>query len=329
MADAPDRYLDNTWTSNRLANVANGKRHPIQVVVRRTGLTADVLRAWERRYTAVEPERSSSGRRLYSDDDIERLRLLKRATAAGRSIGQVASLATDALAAMVRDDEVQEAAAPRAEAGPRDDTEARQYVADAMQAVADMDAPRLDAVLRRSAIGMNALEFVETVVAPLLEQIGDGWHAGELSVAHEHAASVVARRVIGGMLAASSDREGAPVIVVATPSGERHEFGAMMVAATAAAAGWCVVYLGPDIPADSIAVAVERHAPRLVALSVVTSAPVGSEISALRGRLPKDVTLVLGGRGFTAETESEGVVRLSDLGALRAFLKKASAGRAG
>ena len=104
--------------------MSEGKRHPIQIVVRRTGLTADVLRAWERRYTAVEPARSSSGRRLYTDDDIERLRLLKRATDAGRSIGQVATLATDALTAMVRDDEAQEAEAPRAEARSRDDSEA-------------------------------------------------------------------------------------------------------------------------------------------------------------------------------------------------------------
>jgi len=298
-------------------------------VVRRTGLTADVLRAWERRYTAVEPARSSSGRRLYTDDDIERLRLLKRATDAGRSIGQVATLATDALTAMVRDDEAQEAEAPRAEAGPRDDTEATQHVGDAMEAVADMNAPRLDAVLRRSAIGMSALEFIETVVAPVLQQIGDRWHAGELSVAHEHVASAVTRRVLGSMLAASSDREAAPAIVVATPARERHEFGAMMVAATAAAAGWSVVYLGSDLPAGSIVVAVERHAPRLVALSVVSTEPVGSEIEDLRRLLPKDVTLLLGGRGLTTETKADGVVKISDLGSFRTYLKTVSAGRAG
>ena len=308
--------------------MSDGKRHPIQVVVRRTGLTADVLRAWERRYTAVQPARSSSGRRLYSDEDIERLRLLKRATDAGRSIGQIASLGTEALAAVVRDDEVQEAEAPRKQADIRDEAEASREVLEAMQAVADMDTPRLDAILRRSAIGLNALEFMETVAAPLLQQIGDGWHAGELTIAHEHAASAVMRRVVGSLLEASSDREGAPAIVVATPSGERHEFGAMMVAAMAAAAGWRAEYLGPDIPADAIAVAVERHAPRLVALSVVNSVLPEGEIAALRAQLPKDVTLILGGRGYTSETEVEGVVRLPDLSAFRAFLKKVSAGRA-
>jgi MerR family transcriptional regulator, light-induced transcriptional regulator len=79
-------------------------RHPMRVVTRRTGLSADLLRAWERRYEVVTPARSESGRRLYSDADIERLRLLYRATLAGRTIGQVAELPTDALAALVRRD---------------------------------------------------------------------------------------------------------------------------------------------------------------------------------------------------------------------------------
>jgi DNA-binding transcriptional MerR regulator len=85
------------------------KRHPIQVVVRRTGLTADVLRAWEKRYGVIEPGRSEGGRRLYSDRDIERLRLLRRATGAGRRISQIAGLATEELAALVKEDEREEA----------------------------------------------------------------------------------------------------------------------------------------------------------------------------------------------------------------------------
>src|SRR5579862_6510920 len=81
-------------------------RHPMRVVTRRTGLSADLLRAWERRYDVVTPTRSDGGRRLYSDPDIERLRLLYRATLAGRGIGQVAELSTTALAALVRQDAI-------------------------------------------------------------------------------------------------------------------------------------------------------------------------------------------------------------------------------
>src|SRR5918997_5056654 len=80
-------------------------RHPIGVVAERTGLSPDLLRVWERRYQAVEPSRSLDGQRAYSDADVERLRLLRLATLAGRSIRQVARLTSDELARLVREDE--------------------------------------------------------------------------------------------------------------------------------------------------------------------------------------------------------------------------------
>src|SRR6476659_7302568 len=86
--------------------------HPIQVVTRRTGISADVLRVWEKRYAVVTPVRSPSGRRLYSDADIERLRLIVRATRTGRTIGQVAALPAAALVALLNE-------TPPAEPRPR------------------------------------------------------------------------------------------------------------------------------------------------------------------------------------------------------------------
>src|SRR6478672_11751863 len=76
-------------------------RHPIGVVSRRTGLKQDLIRAWERRYCAVEPGRSETRRRFYSDDDIERLLLLRRVVSAGRAISQVAGLANEELQALI------------------------------------------------------------------------------------------------------------------------------------------------------------------------------------------------------------------------------------
>jgi len=294
--------------------MADEKQHPIQVVVRRTGLTADVLRAWERRYAAVEPRRSRGGRRLYSDTDIERLRLLKRAAAAGRSIGQIASLPTDRLAAIVREDEAQDAG-DTPSARPRVPSAAARYVEQALAAVADLDPARLRVVLSRAAVALTADEFLERVMVGVLERIGAGWHAGELGIAHEHLASAVANHVLGTTVASASGRDAAPAIVVATPSGERHELGAMMAAAAAAAAGWRVVYLGANAPADSIVTAADRHAPRVVALSVIYPQPdaeIAREVELLRERLPKDVTLAVGGSGVTPALERAGAVRVGD-----------------
>ena len=89
-------------------------QHPIQVVTRRTGLSADVLRVWEKRYAVVTPVRSTNGRRLYTDADIERLRLLVEATRTGHPIGQVAALPAAALVALLAEDRP----APRSRRGP-------------------------------------------------------------------------------------------------------------------------------------------------------------------------------------------------------------------
>jgi DNA-binding transcriptional MerR regulator len=71
---------------------APNAHHSIKAVSRRTGLSPHVIRIWEKRYGAVEPRRTSTNRRLYSDAEIERLNSLRLATAAGHSIGNIATL---------------------------------------------------------------------------------------------------------------------------------------------------------------------------------------------------------------------------------------------
>ena len=80
------------------------KRHPIQVAARRSGLSQDTLRAWEKRYGVVEPARSGGRQRLYSDQDVERLRLLRSAVEEGRRISEVANLSAKELTALVLED---------------------------------------------------------------------------------------------------------------------------------------------------------------------------------------------------------------------------------
>ncbi|MGD2135279.1 MAG: MerR family transcriptional regulator [Gemmatimonadales bacterium] len=311
------------------------KRHPIQVVARRTGLSADVLRAWEKRYGAVTPERAAGRRRLYSGDDIERLRLLKRVTAAGRAIGQVAGLSTEQLAAMVREDEAEEVAAPVPGADTPGIASAEQFLERAVQAVRDLDAPRLESLLSVAVVAMRLDRLMTELVVPLLERIGELWEGGELTVAHEHVASAVMRQLLGAMVAGWEGRGGAPTVVAATPQGERHEFGAMMVAASAVAAGWRVVYAGPDLPASDVAEAARQQGARAVALSVVSSqgaAGAANEVAVLRRSLPDDVTLLVGGRAAgerAGALEEVGAVVLTDLAGLRQFLASAGGGLAG
>lgn len=304
----------------------------MRIVTRRTGLSADLLRAWERRYEVVKPSRSQGGRRLYSDADIERLRLLYRATLAGRSIGQLAELSTEALTTLVRQDAKAEAEAELASKGAPESDLIRPpatvgYLAECIRSVERLDAPGVDATLRRALVSLPAAAFLDALVVPLLERLGTRWRAGTLRPVHGHLATAVLRGVLDGVIESASSPLATANLVVATPAGQVHEFGALVVAATAAAEGWRVTYLGPDLPAEDIAEAAARTRARAAALSIVFPAgdpALGDELRRLGAALPEDVTLVVGGAAASAygEVLSEiRAVRLDDLEDFRAQLR--------
>lgn len=301
-------------------------RHPIGVVTQRTGLTTHVLRAWERRYGVVEPDRSEGGHRLYSDADVERLRLLHRLTLGGRQIGQVAHLSTEGLRDLLREDRAAEAAAPRP--SPEGDEERSAGLLEAaFRAVGELDAEALDGLLRRGALTLSTAAFLDHLLVPLMERIGDAWADEELRPAHEHLASAVVVRVAGWLIDNFDPGASAPTIVAATPAGTRHELGALAAAAVAASEGWRVRYLGPDLPAEDIALAAERSGARAVALSVLFPAGdtgVAAEVRHLRRALPAGVAVLVGGSAapsYREALEETGATRLADYGGLRTALR--------
>jgi MerR family transcriptional regulator, light-induced transcriptional regulator len=314
----------------------------MRVVTRRTGLSADLLRAWERRYEVVRPARSESGRRLYSDADLERLRLLYRATLAGRSIGQVAGLSTDALATLVRQDAAADAeanaVAELASEGvqssvPHGPPLAADYLVDCLRAVERLDAPALEATLRRGAVALPVASFLEGLVVPLLERIGTRWREGTLRPVHGHLVTAVLRRVLDRLTETASSPVASPNLVVATLTGQVHEFGALLAAAVAATEGWRVTYLGADLPAEDIAEAAARTRARAAALSLVYPAgdpAVADELRRLRTALPKDVALVVGGAessAYASVLDEIGAVWLGGLADFRAQLRTLRRGR--
>lgn len=301
------------------------KRHPIQVVSRRTGLSADVLRVWEKRYGVVEPGRSDGGRRLYSDADVERLRLLHRASEAGRRIGRVAELSTDDLRTMVREDERQEARARGSQPAPKGSPD--QHLAAAWQAVAEFDPKGLESALMRATLALSAPVLIDDVAAPLLQRIGESWAHGELRPGNEHLASSVMRQVLSSLVASCSPDMDAPRVVVSTPSGQIHEFGALFAAAVAASEGWRVIYLGTDLPGEDIAQVADETGADAIALSLVYppgSPGTAAAIRELGAALVEPVAVTAGGASassYAEDLEEAGAEIVADLRGLREWLR--------
>lgn len=286
-------------------------QHTIRVAARRSGLSAHVIRVWEKRYDAVSPDRTDTNRRLYSEDEIERLTLLRTATHAGHSIGSIARLPTERLRKLVT-----ETAALPALPTPAKTTGAATLIESAIAAIQRLDAPELEQILGRAAVTFGQHGLLEKVIGPLAVKVGDLWRDGTLTAAHEHFASALIRSFLARHSKPFAVNGNAPGILVATPAGQLHELGAVMVAAAANDLGWRVVYLGVSLPAVEIASAARQNQARAVALSIVFPGDdpnLAAELEILRMHLPNEIGLIVGGRAADSYKPT-----LQKIGALRA-----------
>lgn len=284
-------------------------QHSIKFAARKTGLSPHVIRVWEKRYDAVSPDRTDTNRRRYTDTEIERLTLLRAATLAGHSIGDVARLPTEKLRELIPN-------TPAVTILTRgDDLAVATMIADAVTAVLEHNTVKLEEILSRAAVHLGNHGLLERMIGPLAVRIGELWQNGTITAAHEHFASAVIRNFLIRHSKPYAMSGATPTIVVATPAGQIHELGAVMAAAAANDLGWRVIYLGTSLPALEIAGAVLRNQARALALSIVFPGDdpnLPAELETIRKNLPIDVKLIAGGRaaeGYATALERYGFVR--------------------
>ncbi len=275
----------------------NKSYYAIKYVSQRTGLTPHVIRAWEKRYDAVVPVRSPKNRRLYSEEDVQRLQMLKSATDAGHNISQVAGLTTKDLAGLVQREGTAVSPVTRstisAQVGSAED-----YYDACLSAVRNLDAGKLERALDRAAIDLTRASLLKDLIMPLFKEIGKLWHGGSLKIVNEHMATSVTRTFLLNMLRATEVSDTAPKIVVATTVGQWHDIGALTVALSAAENGWSPIYYGPNLPAEEIAAGVKHNGARAVAISIthlLNQNALVEEMRKLRRYVGKDFTIFVGG----------------------------------
>ena len=272
----------------------------VGAVVRLTGLNEHVLRAWERRHGAIAPARSKGGTRRYSAEDVTRLRLLAAAVAAGHRIGELAALSNRDLAART----AQPAASEQARLG------------ELFAALERLDVAAVERQLGLQLSALGVRPFLETVALPFLREIGSRWEGGDLCMSDEHVASAALRGVLGRAQRAVGSGGGG--LVLATPAGEQHELGILMVALCAQEHGVRVVYLGCDLPAEEIAATAARARAQAVGLGIVALDPPSAlrEVRGLRRKLPPTTELWLGGASAERRPAAPaGTVTVGDLAA--------------
>ncbi len=311
--------------------MTNEKCYTMKVVAQRTGLSPHAIRVWEKRYSAVEPERTTTNRRLYSAADIERLTNLHRATQQGHSIGNIANLSDADLSALVAEpafspppQEQPPLQTPPQESDPHD------FVQRCLRAVSAMDGHALTRELMTAEVAMGRNRLLVDVIDPLMRSVGDMWSSGDLRVADEHLATSIVRTFLGTLHSSNRAPANAPLFISTTPAGQWHEIGALLASLTAQSAGWNTLYLGPNLPAEEIAAAAQTHGAKAVALSIIfpgDDALLRGELAKLRQALP-DTPLLIGGRvaaHYQETIEELGAHRMENLALLAQMLQKIAA----
>jgi DNA-binding transcriptional MerR regulator len=259
-------------------------------LARRSGVSADLLRAWERRYALLEPTRTASGYRLYSADDEARVRAMQAHLAEGLSAAEAARLVRDASAA------APENAVPADLAGAL------------WSALDNFDDAGAQAAFDRLVATFSIETVAATAILPYLRILGDRWRESDASVAQEHFATGLLRaRLLN--LARGWDRGAGPRALLACPSGERHDLGLIILGLALRARGWRVTFLGPDTPIETLAAAAGQLEPDAVVLSSLAREPfaaAATEIAQLAASWP----VLLAGAGADAELAERSRARL-------------------
>jgi MerR family transcriptional regulator, light-induced transcriptional regulator len=266
--------------------------YPISAVAKITGIPLDTLRAWERRYRTVIPKRAARGR-VYSEGQIQKLLLLRKAVEQGHSIGQVAALGDRQLRELLETSS--SIAAGESATKPID---SNRILAPVLHALDRFDYGGTDREINRLAAALGSpRNFVHQAALPLMRTVGERWHEGKCSIAQEHMLTNLLTAMLASLVRTYSPSNPLARVLLATPRNEHHAFPTLAAAMLAAAGGLGAIYLGTDLPAADIVLAARKSETDVVLLSVSsTSSPeILDDLSYIARKVPRATALWLGG----------------------------------
>ena len=273
----------------------------IGAVSKATGISPDTLRTWERRYGFPMPDRTDGGHRVYQMETIELLRLVKRALDRDHRPGQVLGQSREQLQELLGISTITPGQGAEVSTLPEQIHDPKEQVDVWLDAAREFDAERMRSTFERAWFTLGALNFLDDYVGRLLNEVGEQWSKGTMTIAQEHFLSERLRDFLTSQWRSMSDRAKGPMVLCAGLPGEQHNLGLHLVATVASLCGCQIVFLGPNTPLEEIG----QTAHSLVGLDTVlvsvskASNPilVRRDILELKKSLGAKLDLVVGGAG--------------------------------
>ncbi len=262
----------------------------IAAVERDTGLSKDTLRVWERRYGFPNPERDHFGERIYSIDQVDRLRAIRRLMDTGYRPGKIIGLSLEDLQALAESVSQPAPIASEDQAADLDQL---------MNVLKSHEIEDLRRQLSQRVLRLGLARFVTELVAPLTEKVGDTWARGQLEIYEEHLFTESMQVVLRNAISTIPQPGNRPRVLLTTFPSEPHGMGLLMVEALLALEGCRCFSLGVQTPVWDIVLASQAQDIDLVVLSfspVMNPTLVVDGLTELRAKLPKSVEIWAGGR---------------------------------
>jgi DNA-binding transcriptional MerR regulator len=266
-------------------------------LTKRTGVSPELLRAWEQRYGLLQPTRTPGGFRLYSAGDEARVQRMRSLVSGGLAAAQAARLVLSGGEPEPRTDSG--SAAPLEEAAGN------------LSAALDrLDEQAANTALDRLFSAYTVETVLQDVILPYLHRLGDRWAAGEISVAQEHFASNLLRGRLLGLAQGWGQGQG-PLAILACLPGEHHELGLLVFGVALRRRGWRITYLGTDSPIGAVADTARSLAPAVVVLLSIDPDNFLDHAREIK-ELAKQVPVMIAGTGATPEVARHTHTRVLD-----------------
>jgi len=228
---------------------------PIRTVSAVTGVNPITLRAWERRYNLIVPERTPKGHRLYTKEDIENIHRITTLLNQGIAISQVKPL--------LNQDQTPHATS----SGVVSEDVWSKYTDMMLGSIYNFDESRLDNIYN-DALSLYPVDIVSSrLINPLLQQLGNHWKESKTGIAEEHFFSVYLRNKLGSRIQHTSLRTTGPRLLIACLPGEQHETGMLLFSLAALNHGYRTLILGANLPLDQITAVIEKQPCDAIVLS--------------------------------------------------------------
>jgi methanogenic corrinoid protein MtbC1 len=269
----------------------------ISDVSRISGIPKDLLRMWERRYKYPQPARDDNGDRVYTDEQLNKLVLIRQLVDQGRRPGKLMALDIAELNELLK--------------RPKVEFDFDRLI-DLLKAGEVVD---LHNWLHHQLEGLGLRAFIHRVMVPANQRVGEAWSEGELAVYEEHLYTELIKNLVRQSLAQNSHGGSAPKVMLTTLPGEVHSLGLMMVEALLRLGGAQVISFGIEMPFRDIREAAERHQVDVIGLSFSAHFKLDDAIvmlSGLRQMIESRIEIWVGGAAFNRDAELPAGIDLLD-----------------